>query len=98
MIQRRQRRRARLFLVAAVVGNGLLSYSLAFGPMGMPRFFETRRVQVALEAEIRALRDEIQTREGNIKRLTGDKHYIEGIARSRLGLSKDGELIYEFVH
>lgn len=58
----------------------------------------------ALKKENRRMSDEVRQIEQNNKELKeeiglldGDKEYIEKIAREKLGLTKEGEIIYKVV-
>ena len=70
--------------------------SLAFGDLGLGRYF-------ALKGEYRQIQDEIQSLERentrlrqDVESLKTDPQMIEKLARERLGLVREGEIVYQF--
>lgn len=80
----------------ALVANGYLLISLLFGEMGLLKFIKMKQTYAHFQRENEALREENERLGRRIKTLKTDADAIEQIARDRLGLAKEGELIYEF--
>lgn len=71
----------------------MLGYAV-FGSRGVLRIFQAERQQQQLEVELQGLqREQLQLR-GEIERLRNDKDYWEQLARKKLGMVREGELIY----
>lgn len=78
-----------LLLIIAV----MLGYAV-FGERGVIRIVKAERQKQQLEAEVAALQQEQQVLREEIDRLQHDKDYWEQLARKKLGMVRDGELIY----
>lgn len=91
-----RRKRRRLFLGGALFASGYLLLSFLFGQMGMLNALKLKRTHAQIRQEIVFLKKENEGLTGKIEALKSDPHYIESLARNRLGLVKEGELIYEF--
>ncbi|MFQ5780692.1 MAG: septum formation initiator family protein [Nitrospiria bacterium] len=76
--------------------NAYLLLSFFFGEMGLFKSIKLQRTHSSIRQEIHFLRRENQDLTERIKALRNDPFYIERLARNRLGLVKEGELIYEF--
>jgi len=86
----------RLFCAIALFMNGYLFLSLLFGEMGLLKFIKMKQTYAQIRRENRALQEENEKLTRRIEMLKTDPDTIEQIARDRLGLVKEGELIYEF--
>lgn len=95
-VAHRQTRLKRLFCAMALVANGYLLLSLLFGEMGLLKFIKMKQTYAHFRRENESLREENERLGRRIKTLKTDPNVIEQIARDRLGLAKEGELIYEF--
>lgn len=80
----------------ALVANGYLLLSLLFGEMGLLKFIKMKQTYANFRRENESLQEENERLGRRIKTLKTDPNVIEQIARDRLGLVKEGELIYEF--
>lgn len=76
--------------------NGYLLLSFLFGEMGMLNSLKLKRTRAQLRQEIGSIRRNNETLADRVKALRGDPDTIESIARSQLGLVREGELVYEF--
>ncbi|MFQ5580597.1 MAG: septum formation initiator family protein [Nitrospiria bacterium] len=76
--------------------NVYLLLSFFFSGMGFFKAVKMRKGRAVIQEEIRALRKENTQLVRQIGDLKNDPLTIEGLARDRLGLAKEGELIYEF--
>jgi cell division protein FtsB len=86
----------RLFCAMALIANGYLLLSLLFGEMGLLKFMKMKQTHAQIRKENQDLQEENEALGRRIKMLKTDPNAIEQIARDRLGLAKEGELIYEF--
>lgn len=95
-VEQRQARLKRLFCAMALIVNGYLLLSLLFGEMGLLKFLKMKQTYAQIREENQDLQEENEKLGRRIKVLKTDPEAIERIARDRLGLAKEGELIYEF--
>ncbi len=71
----------------------MLGYAV-FGERGVVRIVKAERQKEQLEAELSALQQQQQQLREEIDRLQHDKDYWEQLARKKLGMVREGELIY----
>ncbi len=71
----------------------MLGYAI-FGNRGVVRIIKTERQKEQLAAQLTALQEEQQQLRDEIDRLQNDKDYWEQLARKKLGMVREGELIY----
>ena len=64
---------------------------------GFSRLQEVRSRNEKLQKEIVRLREENIVLEEEIDRLVNDPVYLEAIAREKMGLAREGEIIYKIV-
>ena len=86
----------RLFCAVALFINGYLLLSFFFGEMGLVKFIKMKQTYAQSLKENGDLQEENKKLSRRIKMLKTDPDTIEQIARDRLGLAKEKELIYEF--
>ncbi|PLX88090.1 MAG: septum formation initiator [Desulfuromonas sp.] len=79
-----------LFVVAVILVMALL------GDRGVLSTLKANRHRAELQQELHALEEERQALREEIGRLRGDREYLEQLARKRLGLVREGELVYQF--
>ncbi len=72
----------------------LMSAYAVFGNRGVLRILQAQRQQQELRQQMEALETEKQQLRRRIDQLQQDKDYWEHLARTRLGMVRDGELIY----
>ena len=80
-----------LWLLVIVVV--MLCYAV-FGDRGVLRILQAEKQQQQLEAQLEAIKLEQQRLRDEIERLRNDKDYWEQLARTKLGMVREGELIY----
>ena len=80
-----------LFLLASMVAN------LIFGQSSLPRQQEVKDEIAQYQAQIESLQAVIEGHKQEIDRLQNDSLYKEKILRTRYGMSKDGEKVYQMV-
>ena len=79
-----------VFIVLLMLGFAM------FGDRGVLRTLQTNRYKAELQKELQVLQDERQRLKDEITRLRQDKDYLEQLARKKLGMVREGELIYQF--
>lgn len=65
-----------------------------FGSRGVLRIMQAERQKQQLELSLQGLQQEQQQLRDEIGRLRKDKDYWEQLARTKLGMVREGELIY----
>ena len=71
----------------------MLGYAV-FGERGVIRIIKAERQKELLEEQLAVLQQEQQELRGEIEQLKHDKDYWEQLAREKLGMVREGELIY----
>lgn len=71
----------------------LLAYAV-FGNRGVLRIFQTQRQQQELQQQLADMQQQQQQLRQEIERSNSDRDYWEQLARTRLGMVREGELIY----
>ncbi len=84
----------KIFIVCAFL---FVLYSFFSGPYGFLRIYTLFREKENLEFESKVLEARIVDLETKKNLLKNDSFYIEKQARERLGMAKEGEMIYKFV-
>ena len=73
----------------------LLMFAYAvFGSRGVLRILQAEQQKQQLEQQLADLRTQQQQLRNEIERLQKDKTYWEHLARTKLGMVREGELIY----
>ena len=80
-----------LILIVLVV----LAFAM-FGDRGVLRTIQANRHRVELQQDLQVLQQESQRLREEINRLSKDRDYWEQLARKKLGMVREGELIYQF--
>ncbi len=91
-----KKKKRRLILAVMLFTLCSLLFSFFFGEMGLVHFNKMNNVKQKAQLEIKALERENGRLLHEIEGLKYDPFYVELLARDRLGMSKKGELIYEF--
>ena len=86
--------RRNLLTVGLLIIVLLMSAYAVFGNRGVLRIIQTRQQQQRLEQRLAELQQQQQQLRAEIARLREDKTYWEQLARTRLGMVREGELIY----
>lgn len=71
----------------------MLAYA-TFGNRGVLRIVQAQRQQEQLQQQLSQLQQQQQQLRLEIERLNNDRDYWEQLARTRLGMVREGELIY----
>jgi len=75
--------------------SGILIYLILGGPYGAVNLIRLRRGKIRAENKILQLKGEKVLLNEEIQGLTSDTFKIEKLAREKLGMIKDGEIIIE---
>jgi cell division protein FtsB len=65
-----------------------------FGSRGVLRIFQAEKQKQELQQQLAELQQQQQQLRNEIERLQKDKSYWEQLARTKLGMVREGELIY----
>lgn len=74
----------------------LLAVWLIFGRQGLLDLYKMQKENERSLAVIKELEEKNKLLAAEIRRLRGDRQYLESVARKELGLVKDNEIIYRF--
>ncbi len=81
-----------------VIGGGLLmsyfTYEFFFDSMGFMKYLNMKRTQGQIAEEIKGIEEENARLRKNISAVKHDPAALEGLARDRLGLVKEGETVF----
>ena len=88
--------KTRVLFAAGLLLNIYLLLSFFFGEMGLFSAGKIRRLYEHVQSEVVSLEDENKRLARRVEALRHDSAEIERIARERLGLVREGELVYEF--
>ena len=86
--------RRNLFSLALLVVIGLMFVYAVLGNRGVLRILQTQKQKAQLEQQLSELQQEHEQLRIEIERLKHDKAYLEQLARTKLGMVRDGETIY----
>ncbi|MFO7578224.1 MAG: septum formation initiator family protein [Pelovirga sp.] len=86
--------RNNLLTVALLVVIALMFAYAVFGNRGILRIIQAQRQQQQLQQQLTELQQQQQQLRREIERLNNDRDYWEQLARTRLGMVREGELIY----
>jgi cell division protein FtsB len=81
-------------LAICVTGLILLVFAAVYGEHGLSHLLRMRSEQRKLEHTAFDLQQQNQRLRERIQRLQSDDHYLEKLARERLGLVRKGEILY----
>ncbi len=95
--QRRKRIRVLLQLAGLLVGSYLL-FSFLFGNLGLLRYYKMHQLYHQTQQEVDALERENARLRQEVGNLKSDPQTIERMARERLGMAREGEIVFQFPH
>ena len=94
--EKKLKRRRRFLFIIGTFSIFYILTSLLFGDLGLMRHIEMKRIAIRLETEIKRLKEENGKINKEVEALKYNPQLIEKIAREKLGLVKDGEIIYKY--
>ena len=84
------------FVAGFILGILFLGY-LFFNEQGLPLYLEMVKKDAELIKQTQQLEKSNQTLRESIDRIQHDPSELEQLARDRLGMVRDGEVVYQFV-
>lgn len=93
-LQARQKRRWAVYMVGGGLLMGYFTYAFFFDTMGFMKYLNMKRTQGQIAEEIKTLEEENARLRKNIASVKRDPATLEGLARDRLGLVKEGETVF----
>lgn len=76
--------------------SAYMIYAFIFSDLGLLRYITIKKEYNSLRSRISQLKEKNKKMEEEIKALKIDPEYIESLAREKLGLVREGEIIYRF--
>ncbi len=86
--------RKNLLTICLLVVIFLMFAYAVFGSRGVLRIFQAEKQKHELQLELAEIRQQQEQLHREIERLQKDKSYWEQLARTKLGMVREGELIY----
>ncbi len=87
----------RLPLVGAFVAMSVMAGTMFFNSDGLPLYFHMRETRQQLSEQIQQLEQINASIQDDITRIQRDPQRLEELARNRLGMVRQGEVVYQFV-
>jgi len=81
--------------LAIAIALGLVSLLLYFAPFGVRNYLSLRQKLTLANSELEEITKKNQELTDEINLLKTDAHYVETIARQKLGMLKKNEVIFE---
>lgn len=91
-----RKNQGKMLIALALLINSYMIASFFLGEMGFLNARQLKNANRVIKAEVASLSEENEKLLTRIDALRNDPGTIEGLARERLGLVKEGELVYEF--
>ncbi len=92
-----RKNKGKMLIALAILINIYMMASFFLGEMGFLNANQLKRANREIRSEVVLLDQENERLFTRINALRNDPVTIEGLARERLGLVKEGELVYEFI-
>ena len=73
-----------------------LLYSFIFSNLGVIKYLSMKQEYIRIKNDVSRLNSENKKLKRDVEGLKTDPDSIEALARERLGLAKEGEIIYRF--
>ncbi|WP_321365783.1 septum formation initiator family protein [uncultured Desulfuromusa sp.] len=86
--------RKNLLTICLLIVIALMFAYAVFGSRGVLRIFQAEKQKQDLQQQLAELQQQQQQLRNTIERLQKDKTYWEQLARTKLGMVREGELIY----
>jgi cell division protein FtsB len=87
----------RLPFVGAFLVMSVLAGTMFFNSDGLPLYFQMRETRQHLTEQIQQLEEINASIQEDITRIQRDPQRLEELARNRLGMVRQGEVVYQFV-
>jgi cell division protein FtsB len=92
----RTARRKKLLIAAGVVLVLYFLVTRVLGEMGVVKYYRMKAQYTALTEEIARLKQDNAKLTKDVRALRSDPAYVERIARDKLGLARQGEIVYYY--
>ena len=96
-LQARRKRRWTFYVISGALLMGYFTYSFFFDTMGFMKYLDMKRTQRQIADEIKAIGEENAGLRKDIEAVRHDRATVEGLARDRLGMVREGETVFLFV-
>ncbi len=96
-LKARQKRRWTVYVVGGCALLGYFTYSFFFDTMGFVKYLNMKQTQSQIADEIKAIEEENASLRKDIEAVRHDRATVEGLARDRLGMVREGETVFLFV-
>ena len=96
-IQVRRKRRWTFYVISGVLLMSYFTYSFLFDTMGFMKYLNMKRTQSRIADEINTIEGENARLREDIEAVRHDRATMEGLARDRLGMVREGETVFLFV-
>ena len=93
-LKARQKRRGTIYVVGGLLLMSYFTYEFFFDSMGYMKYLNMKRTQGQIAEEIKSIEEENARLKKNISAVRHDPTTLEGLARDRLGLVKEGETVF----
>ena len=93
-LKAKQQRRRAFYAIGGLLLMSYVTYEFFFDSMGVMKYLSMKRTQGQIAEEIKAIEEENVRLQKNIEAVKHDPAALEGLARNRLGLVKEGETVF----
>jgi cell division protein FtsB len=97
ILQAKRKRRWTFYVISGVLLMGYFTYSFFFDTMGFMKYLNMKQTQSRIADEIKTIENESARLREDIEAVRHDRATMEGLARDRLGMVREGETVYLFV-
>ena len=96
-LQARRKRRWTFYVISGALLMGYFTYSFFFDTMGFMNYLNMKRTQSRIADEMKTIEEENARLREDIESVKHDRTTMEGLARDRLGMVREGETVFLFV-
>ena len=93
-LKSRQKRRWTVYVVGGLLLMSYFTYEFFFDSMGYMKYLNMKRTQGQIAEEIGVIEEANARLRKNVEAVRHDPATLEGLARNRLGLVKEGETVF----
>ena len=97
ILQAKRKRRWTFYVISGVLLMSYFTYSFLFDTMGFMKYLNMKRTQSRIADEINTIEGENARLREDIEAVRHDRATMEGLARDRLGMVREGETVFLFV-
>ena len=97
ILQVRRKRRWTFYVISGLLLMSYFTYSFLFDTMGFMKYLNMKRTQSRIADEINTIEGENARLREDIEAVRHDRATMEGLARDRLGMVREGETVFLFV-